>query len=45
MHDNTASNYTKQDDAIERTQKKQAIYRQESRKKIKIKRKKDRCSY
>ena len=41
MHDNAASNYTKQDDAIEIKQKKQAIHREESRKKIEIKRNRD----
>ena len=41
MHDNAASNYTKQDDVIEIIQKKQAIHREESRKKIKIKRNRD----
>ena len=35
MHDNAASNYTKQDDVIEI--KKQAIHKEESRKKIEIK--------
>ena len=37
MHDNIASNCKKQNDVIEIKQKKQAIHREESRKKIEIK--------